>query len=127
MNSAIISAGSNIRPEHYIQNARILLSEHHHIVAESRFVRTEPIGFKEQDPFLNGVFKIETNMTKQSLNKWLKRTEDALDRKRNENKYGPRTIDLDIVVWNNRIVDEDVLRYDFLQKAIREIDPDILA
>ena len=42
-----------------------------------------------------------------------------------ENRYGPRTIDLDIVVWNGTIIDEHVLEWEFLRKSVQSIAPDL--
>ena len=64
-------------------------------------------------------------MNHEQLRDWLKQVEDQLGRKRIE-KFGPRTIDLDIVVWNDKIVDADVYERDFLRNAIQQIFPEII-
>ena len=50
-----------------------------------------------------------------------KKIEDKMGRDRTAPKFGPRNIDLDIVVWNGEIVDDDYYTRDFLQKSVREI------
>lgn len=125
MNKAIIALGANINPDINIARAKKIIAEHHNILAESDIVETEPIGYTRQPNFLNGAVLIETTHTRTELRKWLKNVEKRLGRVRTANKHGPRTIDLDIVVWNNKIVDSDVYEREFLWNAIREISVEI--
>jgi 2-amino-4-hydroxy-6-hydroxymethyldihydropteridine diphosphokinase len=123
VNEAVVGTGSNIEPERHIALARDALAKDHVLLCESRFVRTAPIGVTDQPEFTNGVFLIATTMTRESLKAYLKRTEDRLGRIRTGNRYGPRTIDLDIVVWNGEIVDQDYYDRDFLRHAVAEVLP----
>ena len=125
MNHVVIGVGSNIRPEENIARARDQIVSEHRLIAESSFVETEPIGYADQPKFLNGVFRIETSFGYKILKKWLLETEKALGRKRGKNKYGPRTIDLDIVVWNGKVVDDDFFERKFLREAVLEVWPKI--
>jgi 2-amino-4-hydroxy-6-hydroxymethyldihydropteridine diphosphokinase len=77
------------------------------LVAESEWATAAPIGVVEQADFLNGAFLVETALDREAFRAYLKGVEDRLGRVREGNKYGPRTIDLDIVVWNREIVDKD--------------------
>jgi 2-amino-4-hydroxy-6-hydroxymethyldihydropteridine diphosphokinase len=81
------------------------------------------VGFKEQAPFLNGALLIETELDAAALKIRLREIETALGRVRAENKYGPRTIDLDILVWNGEVVDDDVYEREFLKSSIVELLP----
>ncbi|HKI88902.1 MAG TPA: 2-amino-4-hydroxy-6-hydroxymethyldihydropteridine diphosphokinase, partial [Draconibacterium sp.] len=65
--------------------------------------------------------KITTSFNRKTLTRELKKIEDELGRDRTVPKFGPRTIDLDIVVWNGKIVDKDYYTRDFLQKNVQEI------
>ena len=67
---------------------------------------------------------METELEQQSLKKELKRIEDILGRDRSLPKFGPRTIDLDILIWNKKVVDEDYYEREFLRKGVEEIIPD---
>lgn len=125
MNRAVIGVGSNIDPLKNIASARAILSVRLKILAESRFVETEPIGFTDQPNFMNGALLVETVSSQVELCDWLKVVEEQLGRIRTENKYGPRTIDLDIVVWNGEITDVHVYSRKFLQDSIKEVWPDI--
>lgn len=101
-NTAIIALGSNIDPERHFVLAKARLQEKAKILAESRAVYTKPIGSKDQPDFLNEVVLIETEMERSALVEWLHSIEDALGRVRTQDKYGPRTIDMDLVVWQGQ-------------------------
>jgi 2-amino-4-hydroxy-6-hydroxymethyldihydropteridine diphosphokinase len=59
----------------------------------------------EQDLFLNGVIKIETEFSARDILKIINKIEIELDRKR-EIRWGPRTIDIDILIFSNKKIDE---------------------
>ena len=87
----------------------------------SSWVKTTPIGITDQDDFVNSAVKIRTTMTKEELVCYLKKLEDRLGRDRTLPKFGPRVIDLDIIVWNNEIVDNDYYERDFTRNAVDEL------
>ena len=126
LNHAVIAVGSNINPDEHIAKARELIRNTHQLIRESRFRMTRPIGFTAQPDFKNGAFLIKTAMSKKQLCSWLKKVEENLGRKRTQNRNGPRTIDLDIVIWNGKIVDPHVYVRDFLNQAVRELDSSLL-
>ena len=123
-NTVVIGVGSNIDPEKNIVLSRIAIESEHELIKESSFVKTEPLGYKDQDDFTNGAFLIKTSMGREQLNSWLKDLETKLGRVKTENKNGPRTIDLDILVWNSTVVDPDVAVRGFLRDSINELLPD---
>lgn len=124
MHRVVIGVGSNIEPKAHIAKAREIIRQTHRLVSESKFIKTKPIGFTDQPDFYNGVFLVDTEMSKKSFKKWLKGVEETLGRVRTENQYGPRNIDLDIVIWDGNIVDPDVYDRNFLQKAVMEVYPE---
>ena len=126
MTRAIISMGSNINAEANIAAAIARIERRHGVLGQSVLRTTAPLGFSEQPDFLNGALLIETSMNRINLRSWLRAVEDDLGRVRTSNKNGPRTIDLDIVVWDDRIVDPDVHERDFLRDAVRELCPELL-
>ena len=121
MNIAIIGVGSNIHPELNIREAIRILGEIITVVKCSEMVRTAPIGLIDQPDFINGAVKILTSLEKEVLLQVLKKTEDRLGRDRAVSKYGPRTIDLDLVVWNGEITDPDYYSRPFLQRSVEEL------
>ncbi|HKI88727.1 MAG TPA: 2-amino-4-hydroxy-6-hydroxymethyldihydropteridine diphosphokinase [Draconibacterium sp.] len=121
MNECIIGIGSNIDAEENIRRMLEILKTKVKVLRVSSFLKTKPIGISEQPYFTNGAVKISTAYNRESLNHELKEIEDDLGRDRTAPKFGPRTIDLDIIVWNGEIVDKDYYTRDFLQKSVHEI------
>lgn len=121
MNECIIGIGSNIDAEENIRKMLEILKSRVKVLRVSSFLKTKPIGISEQPYFTNGAVKINTGLNRERLNRELKKIEDELGRDRTAPKFGPRTIDLDIVVWNGKIVDKDYYTRDFLQKNVQEI------
>lgn len=121
MNEVIIGIGSNIDAETNISKMLEILKGYVEIVKVSSFIKTKPIGVENQPEFTNGAVKIITNLSQHELNDLLKEIEDKMGRDRTAPKFGPRNIDLDIVVWNGEIVDKDYYTRDFLQKSVSEI------
>ena len=121
VNKAIISVGSNIEPEKYVFRARKILTHDQLLLDESKFNKTLPRGYLNQPAFLNGAFFIQTALEIQELKQYLKSVENQLGRKRTSNKDGPRTIDLDIVLFNGHVVDLDYYKYDFVKVAVDEL------
>lgn len=121
MNDCIIGIGSNINPEENIRKMLRFLAKDHLLLKCSQWVKTPPIGLLEQEDFINGAIRIKTQHSKEEFNLYLKQLEDKLGRDRSLPKYGPRVIDLDIVVWNGEIVDNDYYSRDFLKKSVDEL------
>ena len=125
LNEYIIGVGSNIEPEKNVELAREEISKIATILKESDFIFTKPLLYTDQPDFLNGAFLIETNLNEIELKKELNYIELRLGRIRLENKNAPRTIDLDIIVCNKKIVDQDYYQRDFLQNAVKQVLPDL--
>jgi len=121
MNDCIIGIGSNINPEHNISKMMCLLSKDHLVRKHSSWIKTTPIGITDQDDFVNGAVRIQTHHSREEFNQYLKQLEDRIGRDRSLPKFGPRVIDLDIVVWNGEIVDEDYHSRDFLKHSVDQV------
>jgi len=117
----IIGIGSNINPEENIATALNILREENDVAAVSAFIKTAPVGISDQPEFLNGAAKIITDHEIKDYKDYLREVEDRLKRDRSVQKYGPRTIDLDIVVWDGEIIDNDYYKRDFLKRVVDEI------
>ncbi len=125
VNEVVVSVGSNIEPNKNVKLAKDNLSKTDKFVNESHFYITKPIGFTEQPDFLNGAFLIDTEDGFETFRQKLKQVEIDQGRVKQANKNGPRCIDLDIVVWNRRIVDPDFYQRDFIKKTVLELIPDL--
>jgi 2-amino-4-hydroxy-6-hydroxymethyldihydropteridine diphosphokinase len=121
MNDCIIGIGSNIEAEIHIPEMLRLLAKDIEIIAVSQMVQTKPIGIKEQPDYTNGAVRIKTEMDMAALASYLKQLEDRMGRDRSQKKFGPRNIDLDILIWNNAVVDPDYYTRDFLRNSAAEL------
>src|SRR6187200_3653162 len=108
MATAFVGIGSNLGDrETHLRSAIDLLAAEDgiEIVAVSRLRETEPVGPVEQGPFLNGAVQVTTDLTPQQLLERLLAIEQRLGRVRAE-RFGPRTIDLDLLVYGDEVVEE---------------------
>ena len=122
MNVVIIGIGSNIEAEKNIPAMLEILKDHVDVLKVSSFIQTKPIGIKNQPEFTNGAVKIRTRLDQIKLNHLLKSIEDQMGRDRDAPKFGPRCIDLDIVKWDDKVVDDDYYSREFLQKLVKELN-----
>lgn len=121
IHECIIGIGSNIDPEQNVESALFFLRQEHQLIAVSTLIKTSPLGIVDQPNFLNGAAKVLTGLQMNDFRSYLKNLEDRLKRDRTAPKFGPRTIDLDIVVWDGEIVDQDYYSRHFLRDAVNEI------
>lgn len=130
---AFVAFGSNLGDkEKFIDEAIEALSKlpQINILAISDKIITEPYGNVEQDVFLNGVMKIETLLPAEELLQILQKVEEYAGRERKIH-WGPRTLDLDIIFYDDDIIIEDNLivphpdmkNRDFVLKPLMQIAP----
>lgn len=104
-----ISIGSNINPLQNIPKAIGLLEEKVQLKTLSKAFRTTPMGFKEQDDFINMAAVMRTKLDPAGLKQVLTNVEQQLGRVRDpNNKNAPRTIDLDISFWGDTVLEYNV-------------------
>ena len=127
MNQVVVSLGSNVAPEENIQRARQLLAGRYEVCRESDFIWTEPVDCPPGMPdFLNGVVLLRTSLPAGQLKEDLRCIERQLERwPVRRPSPGVRGIDLDIVVWNGKVVDTDFYRRRFLRELTLSILPDL--
>jgi 2-amino-4-hydroxy-6-hydroxymethyldihydropteridine diphosphokinase len=131
---AYLSLGSNLGDrEANLRHAIQRLGTLGHVRATSPFYETEPVEFTEQPWFLNCAVALETTRTPEQLLQALLSLEIEMGRRRTQNK-GPRTIDLDILLFEDAIVDTPGLTIPhpalaerrFVLEPLAEIAPEIL-
>lgn len=100
-----VSLGSNLgdRLDYLARAARQLQSDENKILYCSSVYVTEPLEMRQQPDFLNLVLAMETALPSQLLLQRMQSIENLLERKRVE-RFGPRTIDLDILFYGNEII-----------------------
>lgn len=133
---AYVGLGANLGPrEITLLRAVDLLgaTEGVDVLAVSQLRETEPVGVADQPPFLNGAVRIETSLEPRALLDCLLAIERSLGRVRGE-RWGPRTLDLDLLVYGRESVDEPGLRVPhprlherrFALAPLAELDPDLV-
>ncbi|UAL52406.1 MULTISPECIES: 2-amino-4-hydroxy-6-hydroxymethyldihydropteridine diphosphokinase [Metabacillus] len=135
MNKAFLALGSNIGDrERYVKDAILSLNEHPAIKVEkiSSIYETDPVGYVDQDAFLNMVLSVRTDLSAFQLLDVMQGIEKELGRKR-ELKWGPRTLDLDILLFNHENIETEhliiphprMLERSFVLIPLYEIQPEI--
>ena len=111
MSRVWLALGSNIGDrDSYLRSARAALSRSGiAVLRESRIAETEPIGIADQPAFLNQVLEAETTLEPRTLLETVKRLEQEVGRKPRQ-RWGPREIDIDILRYGSRRVEEPGLR-----------------
>ncbi len=105
---AYIALGSNLgRREVFLAEARTAIAAlaNTSVVAETEIIETAPIGPVEQGPYLNQMIAVQTELTPTQLLSALQEIERSAGRTRSE-RWGPRTLDLDIVLYEGQRADE---------------------
>lgn len=131
--TAYIALGSNIGDkEHYLNQAVESLNDTPccSVAGVSSFLITKPYGVTNQNDFLNGCLKLRTLLTPRELLDVLHRIEQAAGRER-KIRWGPRTLDLDIIFYDDLILEDedlciphvDMKNRDFVLKPLHEIAP----
>jgi 2-amino-4-hydroxy-6-hydroxymethyldihydropteridine diphosphokinase len=121
MNDCIIGIGSNLEADFHIEEMLKILGDYMHILQVSKMVKTKAIGMTGQPDYTNGAVRIHTQLDRQELSVFLKQLEDRMGRDRTQPKFGPRNIDLDILIWNNEVVDPDYYTREFLRHSAEEL------
>lgn len=121
MNDCIIGIGSNINAQANIAKVLNLMESHFVVMQVSTMVQTKAIGMTDQPDYTNGAVRILTEMSIDELSLLLKKLEDQMGRDRSQPKFGPRNIDLDILIWNDEIVDADYYTREFLRQSAKEL------
>lgn len=134
--TAAIAIGSNIGDtKQHLNNAvkELIDCEHIKDVHVSKYIETEPYGYVDQDKFLNGALICKTNFSPYELLDFLHLVEKHGDRVRKIH-WGPRTIDLDIIFYDDLIMSEedliiphtDMHNRDFVLGPLAELIPDFV-
>lgn len=112
MEQVYIAVGSNLgEPLLQAQQAIAALDAipNSHVVSTSSVYRTKPLGPQNQPDFLNLAVLLETSLEPEVLLNHTQKIELELGRVRKEERWGPRTLDLDIMLFGNRIINTERL------------------
>jgi len=124
-NNVVLLIGSNINPAANIATSLERLSQLTDIKSKSSIWETEAVGSNGPN-FLNIAVEIETDLKSEEIKQGIiKPIESEIKRVRTENKYAPRTIDLDIIIFNNQIMDKNLWEKVFIALPVSEIKPNL--
>jgi 2-amino-4-hydroxy-6-hydroxymethyldihydropteridine diphosphokinase len=134
---AYISVGSNIGDKlENCQSGIEALTETgtSRILAQSRIYATEPVDYEDQDWFINTMVKLETSHDPYQLLDQIELIQHAAGRVRDSIRFGPRILDMDIILYDDLIIDSECLvvphprmhKRRFVLKPICDIDPFII-
>ena len=133
---AYISVGSNLNnPYQQVKSAigKLKIADNIYIETISGWYLSDPVGPKNQSRYVNGVIKISTRLSPNQLLKKLHEIEDAHGRIRNV-RWGPRTLDLDILLYGTRMMSTKKLTIphpemkirNFVLTPLADIEPDLV-
>ena len=131
--TAHIALGSNMgNREDNLKNAvtQIRSNKYCDVMNVSSFIETKPYGYTNQDDFLNGAIEIKTLLSPYELLDYLHEVENKASRTRTVH-WGPRTLDLDIIFYDDLIIDSPTLviphpemeKRDFVLNPLKQISP----
>ncbi len=131
---AFIALGSNIDPETNLPLAAARLSDLGNPIAVSKVYQNPAIADDPQPDYLNAAVLIETSLDPLTIRDKLREIEADLGRIRTADKFAPRTIDLDLCILGDRVLDHELLSLpdpDLLERAylavtLAELRPDFL-
>lgn len=133
MPQAYVSAGSNIRPVENLRLARRELESRFGDLRLSHVYRNPPVGFDGAD-FLNMAVGFVTDIEPATINCELEKIHNLAGRSRSGDPFGPRTLDLDLLLYGDRVDStesvrvprSDILEYSFVLRPLVELAPDLV-
>jgi dihydroneopterin aldolase/2-amino-4-hydroxy-6-hydroxymethyldihydropteridine diphosphokinase len=135
-NKVYLSIGSNIKPAENVSAALALLHRYTSMLAMSPVYQTAPQGYDAQEPFLNLAVRLHTLRSPEQFKvEVVDRIEAELKRVRDPaNKNAPRTIDLDVSLWNDEVIefgdkpwvipDSDIVRFAHVAIPLADLAPE---
>lgn len=125
-NKVYLVLGSNINPKENIQKALLLLTKEFNVCSQSSAWKTPPVGVQGND-FINLAVEIKTKFDLSALkHQYIRPIEKRLGRIRTDDKFAPRPIDIDISIFNQQVIDENIWDLAYLAIPLAEILPNFV-
>ena len=132
MSTVYLGLGSNRKAERNIRAGIRALYRNFANTAISPVYRSAAVGFSGKD-FLNCAARIDTDLTPNELKHWLTELEDEHGRDRSQPKFSDRTLDIDILLHNDKVGDfdgltlprEEILKYAHVLRPLADLAPDL--
>jgi len=133
MRTAWLGLGSNVNAEEHIQAAIDALREQFESVELSPSYTSSAVGF-DGDDFINLVARVETEMSPLALRQYIRDLEDRWGRKRDVPKFSDRSLDIDILLYDDLVLLSPVLeipraeitKFAHVLKPLADLDPDLI-
>ena len=134
MPRVFVSVGSNVDPETNVRQAVRLLQRELGIRAISTFYRTPALKRPADPPFVNGVIEVGDAFGPLEVKKQLRQIEQALGRERTADRFAPRTVDLDLIIYGDEAMSSgeltlphpDIVERPFVAIPLLELAPDLI-
>jgi 2-amino-4-hydroxy-6-hydroxymethyldihydropteridine diphosphokinase len=116
METAYIALGSNLAssagtPRQTLDAAILRVAQLGHLLAQSSYYETAPVGYADQPSFLNAAIALQTELAPQPLLEHLLEIERSFGRDRSHGiPNGPRTLDLDLILYGDRVLETQTLQ-----------------
>lgn len=130
-----LGLGSNVDPESHLRHGIVALRDVFGEIALSPVYRSTAVGFEGND-FLNLTARIDTEMSPGELKAWLAALEDRYGRRRDLPKFSDRTLDIDILLYDDQVANSDgggvelprreILKYAHVLKPLADLAPDLV-
>ncbi|WP_319559993.1 2-amino-4-hydroxy-6-hydroxymethyldihydropteridine diphosphokinase [Marispirochaeta sp.] len=128
-----IAVGSNIDPETNLSEGLKLLSSRVHLLRVSTHYRTAPLGERRQPEYINGIWHGQTDIAPLKLKKTLGHIENHCGRVRENDPFASRTLDLDLILYEDLQLDSpelvipnpEIKERTFIYIPLLELEPDI--
>ena len=126
-----LSLGSNINPRHNLELALKEIDEKYSLQGLSHVYETSPVGYTQQAAFWNMVIAIPTHEKPEKIRLWLAALEKKAGRKKVKKHFGPRALDVDLIIWkdltqkskNFQLPHPDIAARAFVLFPLLEINP----
>jgi 2-amino-4-hydroxy-6-hydroxymethyldihydropteridine diphosphokinase len=134
VNKIFLSLGSNINPQQNLEKALVEIQKTYSLIGLSHVYETSPVGFSKQSSFWNLAIAMETDEEPIVIQKWIKILEKKAGRQRSFKKFGPRTLDIDLLLWGDLIEKNrnfslphaDIEKKAFVLFPLLEISPNMI-
>ena len=133
MATIYVGLGSNIEPEEHLGLAIRQLRERYGQIDVSSVYRSAAVGFAGDD-FLNLVARLRSEESAEQICEEIERLHDLSGRVRGSEKWSSRPLDIDLLLYDDRVIDEppvrvprsDILEYSFVLRPMAELAPDLV-
>ncbi len=133
MATVYLGLGSNQAPLKNLQLALVELRSRFGDLEVSNAYRNAPVGF-DGDDFVNLVVRLESDVTAAGICREIELIHNLSGRRRSSNKWASRPLDIDLLLYNDLIIDEqpvrvprdDILKYSFVLRPMSEMSPQLV-